>query len=122
MPSHTYTYRAVLASYIWALPDRPHNRSADRDARFLERHLLDPSRVSFLEKPIADVSEYEIGMFLASLRDRPALALVHAESARVLRMGDVPPSAPGVRPRLGPHPPHTSPSYRKPAISSLQGF
>lgn len=74
MTRHSHTFAAALRMYIAELPERRHNRSASRDAIFLERHLLDPAKVPFTGKPIADVTDGEILGFLCSVRDRPELA------------------------------------------------
>ncbi|OWV68093.1 hypothetical protein ATY76_14400 [Rhizobium sp. R339] len=71
MTRHSHTFAAALAAYIAELPERRHNRSAGRDATFLERYL---ATVPFSEKPIADVTDGEVLDFLCSMRDRPALA------------------------------------------------
>ncbi|ASY62612.1 hypothetical protein SJ05684_c11560 [Sinorhizobium sojae CCBAU 05684] len=74
MTVKTYTFAATVRIYIEQFPTRRHNRSADQDARFHERYLLDPASNPILEKPIADVTDGELMRFLFSLRGRPALA------------------------------------------------
>jgi integrase len=82
MTKQSLTFAAAFRAYIAALPARARNRSAGRDARFLERHLIDPATVPFSGQPIADVTDEEILEFLLSMRDRPALARRCTEKIR----------------------------------------
>lgn len=68
------TFGDTVRGYAAQLPNRRHNRSAGRDAKFLLHYLVDTTINSWADKPITEVSEKDILALIDSLRDRPALA------------------------------------------------
>ncbi|MCZ7454400.1 tyrosine-type recombinase/integrase [Rhizobium rhizogenes] len=72
--SQTPTFGNVVRAYAAQLPSRRHNRSAERDAKFLLHYFVDTVTNSWADKPINEVSETDILAFISNLRDRPALA------------------------------------------------
>lgn len=68
------TFAEVVQTYIAQLPNRRHNRGAERDAKFLLHYLVDTNVNSWAAKAITEVSEEDILTLIGSLRDRPALA------------------------------------------------
>ncbi|WP_177235781.1 tyrosine-type recombinase/integrase [Ensifer sp. OV372] len=70
----TWTFAAVLEFYIQQLHLRSHNRSADKDAKFLRRYFLTPAVNPWALKPIGLVADTDVAGLINSLRDRPALA------------------------------------------------
>lgn len=69
------TFATVGEAYISWLPERPRNRSADADARFLRRYVLDPATNPWMDRPVAEVTDADVARLVLSLRDRPAPAL-----------------------------------------------
>jgi len=69
------TFAAVGEAYLSWLPFRPRNRSADADARFVRRYVLDPATNPWMDKPIAAVTDADVATLVASLLRRPAPAL-----------------------------------------------
>lgn len=66
------TFKAVVEDYLRAIPERKRNRHAEQDEREIRRELLNSSRNRWMNKPIADVTDGDIGELVAAVRDRPA--------------------------------------------------
>ncbi|CCF19958.1 putative Site-specific recombinase, phage integrase family [Pseudorhizobium banfieldiae] len=68
------TFRSVMEDYIVDLPTRKRNRHVANDIMTIRHNMLDPAGNSWLEKPIADVTDADIAKLLEDIRDRPARA------------------------------------------------
>ncbi|PDS76385.1 tyrosine-type recombinase/integrase [Rhizobium sp. L43] len=74
LDAHSLPFAAVVELQAQQLHLRRHNRSADKDAKFLKRYLIDPSVNPWALKPIGMVAATDVLDLIYSMRDRPALA------------------------------------------------
>jgi integrase len=66
------TFKSVVEDFIAALPSRERNRHVPQDINVIRREFLDPTRNTWLEKPIAEVTDFDISTLIGAIRDRPA--------------------------------------------------
>ncbi|MES4991018.1 tyrosine-type recombinase/integrase [Agrobacterium radiobacter] len=64
------TFRLVVEDYIAYLPLRERNRSSDEDAAFIRANILNPTRNSWLDNPISEITDDNVASLVESLKAR----------------------------------------------------
>jgi len=70
-----WTFAAVVEAYIAELPFRLHNKTWEKDQKFLRRYVLDPTFDRVLNKHVSDVTVMDVVMMIREIADRPAPAV-----------------------------------------------
>lgn len=67
------TANSVFEDYIADLPSRPRNRQVPKEIATIRREFLNPDRNPWLGKPLDEVTDKDISIVIAAIRDRPAM-------------------------------------------------
>jgi integrase len=72
------TFASAMEDYIADIPTREENRHVPQDIKAIRRHILDPARNPWLDKPMADVTDVDASRLVKAIRlgGSPAAALV----------------------------------------------
>lgn len=74
------TFASVLTDYIAQLPSRDKNLRADQDGRFLKRNFLNPATNPWLNKPISEVTDFDVKDLVQTIKQRAPTQAYHSLS------------------------------------------